>query len=90
MGNRATGLSANLADNLAALKPMEAPRTTDQGDRFGFFMEDATRALGGLKTASDTLVELMLEGVLESEPVFVGGNLQTLYRIMVTGTPTLH
>ncbi len=77
----------NIQDLLAALRPLEATHMTSQGVCAGFFMIEATRALGGLAQASDALAVLMAEGLVDSEPVVIGGDVHTLY-VLAENAPT--
>lgn len=53
------------------------------GEYRGFFMIDATQALGGLAKASEAIAALMLAGMLEGEFVVIDGDddPHTLYRL---------
>lgn len=82
--------SMNFKDAIAALRPLAAQHKTERGERTGFFMADATRVLGGLGFASDALSVLLVEGLVESEPVVIDGDVHTLYRLTEVAAPTLH
>lgn len=72
----------NLSETLAALRPLEAKHTTTRGECVGFFMIEATRALGSLAQASDALSVLMAEGLVESKPVVIADDVHTLYTLI--------
>lgn len=80
----------NFKDALAALRPLATQHKTAQGERSGFSMRDAARALGGLEYASNALSVLLVEGLVESEPVVIDGDVHTLYRLAEVAAPTLH
>lgn len=80
----------NFTDAITALRPLATKHKTERGERTGFFMSDATRVLGGLGYASDALSVLLVEGLVESEPVVIDGDVHTLYRLTETPLPTLH
>ncbi len=66
---------------VAALKPLQKVHGTLYGDRVGFFMADAVRALGSLAKASEAVLALDLAGLLTSEPVIIeGDDAHTLFR----------
>jgi hypothetical protein len=75
---------------LAALRPLATTHATARGERFGFLMADATRALGGLAKASNALMVLMAEGLVDSEPVIISGDVHTLYRLSGAVPPVVH
>lgn len=77
-------------DAIAALRPLANKHKTAQGERTGFLMSDATRVLGGLEYASNALSVLLVEGLVESEPVVIDGEVHTLYRLTEAAAPTLH
>lgn len=78
----------NLADAIAALRPVQSHYSTPNGVHVGFFMRNATAALGGLAQASDTLAILMVQGLVESEPVVMDGEVQTIFRVADATPPT--
>lgn len=66
-----------------ALRPFERSHLTQGGERRGFFMSDATSALGGLASASEAITALMLAELLTSSPVLLtGGESSTLYSLV--------
>ena len=69
------------AEAIEVLRSLQASHTTQHGVVVGFLMQDATRALGGLAKASDTLALLLAEGLIESVPVVMGGDVQTVYTL---------
>lgn len=78
----------NIAPNIdlgpivTALRPLEKVHVTLYGDYKGFFMSDATRALGSLAKASESIAALMLADMLEGEVVVIeGDDPETLYRL---------
>ncbi len=73
---------------IAALRAIQAHHTTAHGVQVGFFMKDATTALGGLAQASNTLTMLMVDGLIESAPAVVDGEVQTIYRVADATPPT--
>jgi hypothetical protein len=75
---------------LAALRPLAIRQRTDHGERVGFLMADATRALGGLTQASGSLTILLIEGLVDSEPVVIGDDVHTLYTLTDAAAPALH
>lgn len=77
-------------DAIAALRPLATKYKTSDGERAGFLMIDATRVLGGLGYASDALTVLLVEGLVESEPAVIDGDVHTLYRLSGVTAPTLH
>lgn len=83
-----------LSDILTALRPLEAKHMTTQGECAGFFMVEATRALGGLANASNAIAALMVEGMLDSKHVVIADDVHTLYRLTdaspTTNSETLH
>lgn len=81
---------STIDDNLAALRPIQTKHATEDGERFGFRMLDATRALGGLSDASNVLMVLLAEGLVDSEPVLIDGEVQTLYRLSGAMPPVVH
>lgn len=70
-----------LANCPTALRPLAKQHATEQGARNGFRMADATHALSSLAHASNTLVVLLSEGLVDSEPVVIDGEVHTLYRV---------
>lgn len=80
----------NINDTLDALRPLATQHTTAQGSRAGFLMADATRTLGGLTKASESLTMLLAEGLVDSEPVVIDGDVHTLYRLTGVTPPTVH
>lgn len=71
----------NLAEAIAALRPIQSHHTTTNGIHVGFFMQEATAVLGSLAQASNMLAMLMVQGLVESEPVVMNGEVQTIYRV---------
>lgn len=87
----------NLAPNIdlgpivAALRPLEKIHVTLYGEYKGFFMIDATRALGGLSKASEAIAALMLADMLTGDFVVIeGDDAHTLYRLTDTMKPAMH
>ena len=84
----------NLGETLAALRPLEATHMTTRGGCVGFFMVEATRALGGLAQASNAIAVLIVEGLVESRHVVIADDVHTLYRLTATSsaeiTETIH
>lgn len=80
----------NLTEYLDALRPLAATHATANGDRVGFFMVEATRALGSLATASNVLAVLLAEGLVNSEPVVIDDDVHTLYRLAGVAPPSVH
>lgn len=87
----------NLAPNIdlgpivAALRPLEKVHVTMYGEYKGFFMIDATRALGGLAKASEAIAALMLADMLSVDFVVIDGDdAHTLYRLAETKKPATH
>jgi hypothetical protein len=84
----------NLSDTLAALRPLESTHMTTRGECVGFFMVEATRALGGLSQASNAIAVLMAEGLVDSKHVVIGDDVHTLYLItdasFTTTSATVH
>jgi len=71
----------NLTEAIAALRPIQSHHTTENGVQVGFFIGEATAALGSLAQASNTLAMLMVQGLVNSEPVLVNGEVHTIYRV---------
>lgn len=71
----------NLSDTLAALRPLEAKHMTTRGECVGFFMVEASRALGGLAQASNAIAVLMVEGLVDSNHVVIADDVHTLYQL---------
>ena len=71
----------NHTEAIAALRAVQAHHNTAQGVQVGFFMKDATAALGSFAQASNTLAMLMVDGLIASAPAVVDGEVQTIYRI---------
>lgn len=82
----------NFSESLVVLRPLHTTHDTLYGPRVGFFMSDATGALGGLVQASNALLVLVSEGLVECEFVFVGDDedARTLYRVAELAPPTVH
>lgn len=78
----------DLSPIVAALQPCERTHLTEHGERTGFLMSDATRALGGLAAASEAIAALMLAELLDSSPLLIGGeDPTTLYRLIAQQPP---
>jgi len=73
---------------IAALRAIQAHHNTAYGVQVGFFMKDATAALGSFAQASNTLAMLMADGLIASAPAVVDGELQTIYRVADETPPT--
>ena len=81
----------DLGPIVEALRPVEKVHATLHGERKGFFMSDATRALGSLAKASEAAVALTLAGILDGEFVVIdGGEAHTLYRLVESVKSALH
>ncbi|MGP1690973.1 MAG: hypothetical protein ACTS6O_00575 [Giesbergeria sp.] len=83
----------NFAQAIELLRPLQKPRATLYGPRVGFFMGEATEALGGsLATASNILVSLLTQELLAGEFVVLaeGEDAYTLYRLVDVQAPTVH
>lgn len=83
-------MTTTFTDALAILRPLATKRATADGERFGFLMADATLALGGLANASNALMVLMAEGLVDSEPVVIGDEVHTLYSLIEVEPPAIH
>ncbi len=88
--NHGIPMTATFTDALAALQRVTTTHATARGERVGFLMADAARALGGLANASNSLAVLMAEGLVDSEPVEIGGDVHTLYRLTGAAPPVVH
>jgi len=71
----------NLTEAIAALRPIQSHHSSSSGVHVGFFMQEATAVLGSLAQASNTLAMLIVQGLIESEPVVMNGEVQTIYRV---------
>ncbi len=78
----------NRTEAIAALRAVQVHHNTAQGVQVGFFMKDATAALGSFAQASSTLAMLMADGLIASAPAVVNGEVQTIYRIADATPPT--
>jgi hypothetical protein len=78
----------NTTDAIAALRATQTHHITAHGVHIGFTMKDATAALGSFAQASNTLAMLMVDGLIESAPAVVNGEVQTIYRIADATPPT--
>lgn len=78
----------NSTETIAVLRAIQSHHTTAHGVQVGFFMKDAATALGGLEQASNTLTMLMMDGLIESEPAVVNGEVHTIYRVADATPPT--
>lgn len=78
----------NTTEAVAALRAIQARHTTDDGVQVGFFMKDATTVLGSLDQASNTLAMLVVDGLIESVPAIVNGEVHAIFRIADTTPPT--
>jgi len=83
-------MTTTFTDALAKLRPLETKRATAGGERVGFLMADVTLAFGGLENASNALTVLMAEGLVDSEPVVIGGDVHTLYHLTGAPPPAVH
>lgn len=81
--------SRSLIEVVAVLRSIARVHRTSNGERVGFFMSDAVGPLGGLAQASNSLALLLAEGWVDSEPVFIGEDVHTFYRI-ADRIPTVH
>jgi|RifCSPhighO2_12_1023870.scaffolds.fasta_scaffold00139_37 hypothetical protein len=79
-----------LTDAIEALRPLHMPHATCHGERSGFLMSDAARALGGLAQASNALTLLMAADLVVSAPKVCGGDVQTVFSLAEESAPTLH
>lgn len=66
---------------IAALRAIQGHHTTSHGVQVGFFMKDATTALGSFAQASSTLTMLMMDGLIVSESAVMNGEVHTIYRV---------
>ena len=80
----------SIMNSLAALRALATQHDTADGMRVGFLMSDATRALGGLANASNALMVLLAEGLVDSEPVVINDDVHTLYRLSDAEPPAVH
>lgn len=71
----------NHTEAIAALRAVQAHHNTAHGVQVGFFMKDATAALGGFAQASNLLTMLMVGGLIASAAAVVDGEVQTIYLI---------
>lgn len=71
----------NHTEAIAALRAVQAHHNTAQGVQIGFLMKDATAALGSFAQASNILAMLMVDGLIESAPAVVDGDVRTIYSI---------
>ena len=71
----------NSTEAIAALRAIQAHHATSNGAQVGFSMQEATVALGSLAQASNTLMKLMMDGLIESEPAVMDGEVRTIYRV---------
>ncbi|POR07977.1 hypothetical protein [Diaphorobacter sp. LR2014-1] len=78
----------NHTEAIAALRAVQAHHNTAHGVQVGFFMKDATAALGSFAQASSTLAMLMVDGLIASAPAVVDDEVQTIYRIADATPPT--
>lgn len=78
----------NHTEAIAALRAVQAHHNTAHGVQVGFFMKDATAALGSFEQASSTLAMLMVDGLIASAPAVVDDEVQTIYRIADATPPT--
>ena len=78
----------NLTETIAALRPIQSHHATANGGQVGFFMPEATAVLGGLAQASSALALLMVQGLVKSEAVVLGGEVHTIYRVADATPPT--
>lgn len=78
----------NTIEAVAALRTIQAHHNTAHGLQVGFFMKDATAALGSFAEASTTLAMLMVDGLIASAPAVVDGEVQTIYRVADSTPPT--
>lgn len=77
----------NLTEAIAELRPIQAHHSAPEGTHVGFFMQDATAVFGDLAKASEMLTLLMVQGLLESAPVVMNGEVHTIYRIADSTQP---
>lgn len=78
----------NLTEAIAVLRPIQSHHSTANGVHVGFFMQEATAVLGSLAQASETLAMLMVQGLVESEPVVMNGEVHTIYRLADATPPS--
>ena len=71
----------NKTGAIVALRATQTHHITAHGVHIGFTMKDATAVLGSFAQASNTLAMLMLDGLIESVPTVVNGEVQTIYRV---------
>lgn len=80
----------NFKSALEVLRPLAVEKMTASGVRTGFFMADATRALGSLACASNALTVLLLHDLVSGHPVVIGDDVHTLYCLTGVAAPDLH
>ena len=78
----------NPTEAIAVLRSIQAHHETTSGIQIGFFMKDATVALGSFSQASNMLTMLMVDGLIGSEPVLMNGEVHTIYRVADATPPT--
>ena len=78
----------NTTDAIAVLRAVQAHHNTAHVEQVGFFMKDATAALGGFAQASNTLSMLMVDGLIASAPAVFDGEVQTIFRVADSTPPT--
>ena len=83
-------MTTNFSGAIGLLRTLAKTHSTAHGERVGFLLVDATQSLGGLAQASNALMALMAEGLVDSEPVVLGEDVHTLYRVSDEAAPTLH
>jgi len=79
-----------LTEAIDALRPLHMPYDTSHGQRSGFLMADAARALGGVAQASNALALLMAVDLVVSAPKVCGGEVHTVFSLAEDVAPTLH
>lgn len=77
----------SLTEAIAALRAKKSHHTTPSGVHIGFIMSDVTAVFGSLALSSETLAMLMVQGLVESEPVILNGEVQTIYRVADASPP---
>lgn len=81
-------MSMDTTETIAALRPLQSHHSTASGVQVGFFMQEAIKVMGSLADASEALSLLMAEGLIESAPVVMDGEVHTIFRIADASPPT--
>lgn len=78
-----------LEDAIKTLRPLARSHATEHGQRTGFLIEEAYRALGGMSEASSTMTALISKSMVNGEPVVIQGELTGLYWVGEKPSPQL-